>query len=400
MSPSITRGRRGLRALSLPVALAGLRWAVAAAVAAHGLAHLLGGPGLAAAPSLQNTLAWLQVAGAVALALRWGGAPVAIGVLLLAGADLAWIDQPLAGLAGRGMTASLSLLGQGVAWLAALGVVVAAELHDAAARAGALAPHAAALLDDEAGALRRRVREALDRGQFYASYHAKIMTSTHRVVGFTGVGRLLDVAGPTAPAPAAVQAVLRAQGWMPEYFDMLLDKVLADVPSLCKGYGSAIRVALEVPTARFTDPGFPARLSAQLRAAGVLPRNLALEVGEEAFAGGLAPLRAACEALRALGVQVALGGFGGGFAALRGLRDVQFDEVRIHRDFAGGIDADERSQWVLTALCDLGRDFNCRVVIEGADDLRKLERFSRVGGDFVSMTTEYTPGRMTEPWPG
>lgn len=394
---------RRLAFVTLPVALAGLRWAVAAALAMQGLAQLLGGPARAPGSSLQTTLALLQVAGGAALGLRQGGAWLAGGLLLLAAAGLAWIDPPLAGLAGRGGMGSLVGASQGITLLAALAVVAAAEARGAEDRASAVDPSQPGVQPcDEASMARQRVREALDRGQFYLSYHAKIMTSTHRVVGFTAVGRLLAAAGPVAPAPAAeaVQAVLRAEGWLAEYFDMLLGKVLADLPRLCKAYGSATRVALEVPAAVFTDGGFAARLASQLQAAGVLPRNLALEVGEDVFTGHLPRLREACEALRALGVQVALGGFGGGFAALRGLRDVQFDEVRIHRDFASGIEVDERGPWVLAALCDLGRDFNCRVVIEGADDLRQLERFSRLGGDFVSMTTEHTPSRMTEPWPG
>lgn len=358
------------------------------------LEALLQAWGLPAAGVLAWGLTGVELAAGVALAAGWAvrlaaGSLVVVAVasLVMAGARDVGSAQPLV---LTGAAADLMLL----MVLLVLGASAPARRQDDRH----LAPEAAPLTPDEVERrlLSRQVRAALDAGRFHAVYRPQVVASTHRVAGFMSAGRMRATAGASALSPEVFLPVLAREGWMEEYCSLMLRQVLADVPTVCKAYGSTVRLSCDVPAALFVHPVFPARLAMMLQQAGVASRNLALQVTEDVFREDAARLRAACAALRALGVQVVLDGFGRGFTALRGLREAQFDEVRIDAGFVQDVETDARSAWVLSALCDLGRDFNCRVAVEGGDDIESLERLGRLGGDCVLMASEYAPERVAQ----
>jgi EAL domain-containing protein (putative c-di-GMP-specific phosphodiesterase class I)/GGDEF domain-containing protein len=220
--------------------------------------------------------------------------------------------------------------------------------------------------------LRERVRLALDRGDFYAVYQAKVDREHQQIVGFEGLARMRPESGEQVPGPAAFIGVLHAEGWMTEFGERMLQQILNDIPALRRRYGESIQVAANVSPALFLSPEFSGLLQRLLSDSGVPAGNLIVEITEDVFVSDLQRLRQACAALRDLGVQVSLDDFGSGFSSLGYLREVHFDEIKIDRSFVHRIENDPRSQLVLSTLCELGRDFDCRVVIEGVETAGQL----------------------------
>ncbi|MCV2350172.1 GGDEF domain-containing phosphodiesterase [Paucibacter sp. Y2R2-4] len=228
--------------------------------------------------------------------------------------------------------------------------------------------------------LRERVRQALDQDGFYAVYQAKVDREHQQIVGFEGLARMRPVGEEQVPGPATFIGVLHAEGWMTQFGERMLQRILQDVPALCERYGADTQVAANVSPALFLSPSFPDLLQRLLLESGVSPSNLIVEITEEVFVGDLQRLRQACGALRDLGVQVSLDDFGSGFSSLSYLREVHFDEIKIDRSFVQRIETDRRSQMVLSTLCELGRDFDCRVVIEGVETAGQVACISGLHG--------------------
>ncbi|MCV2356298.1 EAL domain-containing protein [Paucibacter sp. B2R-40] len=228
--------------------------------------------------------------------------------------------------------------------------------------------------------LRERVRLALDQDGFYAVYQAKVDLEHQQIVGFEGLARMRPVGDEQVPGPATFIGVLHAEGWMTQFGERMLQRILQDLPALCERYGAAAQVAANVSPALFLSPGFPDLLQRLLLESGVAAGNLIIEITEEVFVGDLQRLRQACAALRDMGVQVSLDDFGSGFSSLSYLREVHFDEIKIDRSFVQRIETDRRSQMVLSTLCELGRDFDCRVVIEGVETAGQVECISGLHG--------------------
>lgn len=224
----------------------------------------------------------------------------------------------------------------------------------------------------QAHALRSAVRTALDQKAFHAVYQSKVNHRGGGIVSFEGLARITAATNETPPGPATFVPVLHAEGWMNEFGLLMLDTIVQDIPKLQRRYGAHIKVAANVSPPLFLAPDFVSTLAKTLATANVAPEGLIVEITEEVFAGDLKRIVEVTHALHQLGVQVSLDDFGSGFSSLSYLRAVHFDEIKVDRSFTHGIESDERSRLLLSALCTLGQDLRCRVVLEGVETSSQL----------------------------
>ena len=224
----------------------------------------------------------------------------------------------------------------------------------------------------EAHALRSVVRAALDQKAFHAVYQSKVDHNSGGIVSFEGLARITSTQGDVAPGPAAFIPVLHAEGWINEFGLLMLGIIIHDIPDLQRRFGTQIKVAANVSPPLFLAPDFVPMLAKTLATANVKPLSLIVEITEEVFANDLNQVVEVTQALHELGVQVSLDDFGSGFSSLSYLRTVHFDEIKVDKSFTHGIETDERSRLLLSALCTLGQDLRCRVVLEGVETSSQL----------------------------
>jgi diguanylate cyclase (GGDEF)-like protein len=104
-----------------------------------------------------------------------------------------------------------------------------------------------------------------------------------------------------------------------------------------------------------------------LRASGLEPRWLELEVTESLF---LYPDNGHFDGLQRLreqGVRVSLDDFGTGYSSLGRLRRLPVDKIKIDGSFVAGLGRDPDSEAIVRAVIRLGRSLGLRVVAEGVE---------------------------------
>ncbi|HEX5579737.1 MAG TPA: EAL domain-containing protein, partial [Candidatus Limnocylindria bacterium] len=137
-------------------------------------------------------------------------------------------------------------------------------------------------------------------------------------------------------------------------------------------------VSVNLSAVQLADPGFSRSLGRIVRATGLSPHQLVLEVTESArldqdvAAGTLRRVRGA-------GVRLAIDDFGTGYAALGQLARIPFDLVKIERSFVTTIGTDPRAEALVAGMVDLARRLNVEVVAEGIEDGVQLARLREAG---------------------
>lgn len=220
--------------------------------------------------------------------------------------------------------------------------------------------------------LKSTVRAALDKEAFHAVYQSKVDRRSGAIMAFEGLARITVTSGETAPGPATFVPVLHAEGWMNEFGLLMLRTIVRDIPALQRRFGAHIKVAANISPPLFLSADFVSSLATTLTDANVAPQGVIVEITEEVFAGDLARVVEVTHALHELGVQVSLDDFGSGFSSLSYLRTVHFDEIKVDKSFTQDIETDERSRLLLSALCTLGQDLRCHVVLEGVETASQL----------------------------
>jgi EAL domain-containing protein (putative c-di-GMP-specific phosphodiesterase class I) len=112
---------------------------------------------------------------------------------------------------------------------------------------------------------------------------------------------------------------------------------------------------------------FAAELGERLRAAGVDPRSLTMELTESATLRDPERIGPLLRDLRALGLEIAIDDFGAGWSSLARLRHLPVQMLKIDRSFLREIPDDPEAGAIVRAVIALGDALGVTTVAEGVE---------------------------------
>lgn len=139
-------------------------------------------------------------------------------------------------------------------------------------------------------------------------------------------------------------------------------------------------VSVNISSRQIDDPNFMGTIEAIVRAAGIAPARLALEITEGGQISGNPRVARLIERLSALGIRVWLDDFGTGFAGLTCLSELRFDMVKIDRFFVQSCDT-PRGAKLLKNIIDLVGSCAQRTIVEGVEEAAQVELVASFGVD-------------------
>ncbi|MBE7200209.1 MAG: EAL domain-containing protein, partial [Parafilimonas terrae] len=176
-------------------------------------------------------------------------------------------------------------------------------------------------------------------------YQPIIDTVSGEIVLVEGLARWTSPALGRVPPDRFVAAAERS-GIIHTVTLLLLRKALADSARLPPGIGLSFNLSAH----DLTSPETVAEILAAVRASGLDPRRLTLELTETALMRDFDQAKAAIATLRTLGIQIALDDFGTGYSSLGYVHSLPLDKIKIDRSFVADIDTDLGRSLVSTIL--------------------------------------------------
>ena len=259
--------------------------------------------------------------------------------------------------------------------LAALaeGIVAQLELRRSDRASGRLAE---TLLADARDA--RRLRRAIEEGEFFCRYQPIVDMATGAALAFEALVRwqhpVCGELGPASFLPAIERTgLMRALG----------RRVLADAVDLAAALrvhtttGRAPAVTCNVSGGAFDIPGFADEVAAALRQRAVPATSLTIEVTESV------PFceKAATRELRALaemGVLIALDDYGQGTATAGRLAELPIGVVKLDALLATGLDS-PRTRAVVASTVALAEEIGVSLIGEGIETRRQRDELCALG---------------------
>lgn len=144
-----------------------------------------------------------------------------------------------------------------------------------------------------------------------------------------------------------------------------------------------LTMAVNLAPASLHHPEIVTLVGRALAAAGTQPAHLVLEVTEAGILldpdNGLEVLRR----LRKLGVGISIDDFGTGYSSLGQLKRLPLSELKIDRSFIAELDSCAEDEQIVRSIISLAHNFGLRVVAEGVQNQRSLERLADLGCDLA-----------------
>ncbi|MGH6924976.1 MAG: putative bifunctional diguanylate cyclase/phosphodiesterase [Propylenella sp.] len=230
--------------------------------------------------------------------------------------------------------------------------------------------------------IRAEVRDTLPDKQFVPYYQPKIRLDTGEIAGFEALLRWDHPDG--IRSPGSIVPALEDPELSRALCAALLDRIIADMARWQSKGVPFGRIAFNASSSEFSGFDLASHLTWRLKAIGLSPSNLGVEVTEAVFLDGAAEsIAATLTQLRAAGIEIALDDFGTGFASLTHLQDFPVDVIKIDQSFIRRLVTDSDSRAITHAVLNLGRGLGKTVVAEGVETAEQALLLKVAGCDQV-----------------
>lgn len=131
--------------------------------------------------------------------------------------------------------------------------------------------------------------------------------------------------------------------------------------------GAGLRIGVNVTAAQFKSGRLVPVVEAALRATGLAPGRLCIEITEQSQLADTGQTRATLAALKDLGVLVAIDDFGTGYSSLGYISRLKPDELKVDKSLVTDVDTDAERAGVVVAALAMARSLRLLVVAEGVE---------------------------------
>jgi diguanylate cyclase (GGDEF)-like protein/PAS domain S-box-containing protein len=216
------------------------------------------------------------------------------------------------------------------------------------------------------------LRRALRLGQFQLLYQPKINLENGRMTGAEALIRWHDPENgliyPDQFIPIAEECglIMPIGRWV-------LGEACWQVKSWISRGLAAVPVAINISAVEFRHKDFLAAIAGILKATGLPPAYLELELTESILMRDAEASATTLKALKDMGVSLAIDDFGTGYSSLSYLKRFPIDTLKIDQSFVRDIASDQDDASIVSAVIDMGRNMQQRVIAEGVETLAQLD---------------------------
>jgi predicted signal transduction protein with EAL and GGDEF domain len=144
--------------------------------------------------------------------------------------------------------------------------------------------------------------------------------------------------------------------------------------------GFPVRVSVNASAQDINDASFTNDVGATLRAHGVRPNQLALEITERTFLADTVRTARAAARIVNLGVTLSIDDFGTGYASMQQLRLLPLSEVKIDRSYVHAMLSDRSARAIVTSVHQLCGALGLTCLAEGIEDERTANALAQLPG--------------------
>jgi diguanylate cyclase (GGDEF)-like protein len=229
----------------------------------------------------------------------------------------------------------------------------------------------------ERESIERRLRRALDEGQIDVAFQPIVSAVDGRLTAVEALARWYDAERGRVP-PARFVPVAEEAGFSAELDLQVLAKALPALVALRRAIPNLVlQVNLAPPS--LLSPGIVERIDGLVRAAGVPPEAMLLEVTESALAADPTAITGVIERLRSLGLRIALDDFGTGYSSMARLAELKPSALKIDGQFVRDHHGD--GDRIIRSILGLAKAFGLHATAEFVETEEQRDYLKALGCD-------------------
>jgi diguanylate cyclase (GGDEF)-like protein len=215
------------------------------------------------------------------------------------------------------------------------------------------------------------LRRALKQGEFSVYYQPRIATATGRAIGAEALLRWHHPEWGLVE-PERFVPLLEESGLIVPVGDWVLAEACRQARAW-QDAGKPLRVSVNLSSRQFRAEGLLESVAGALRASGLAPRLLELELTESLLVENVEHAIHVMGRLKEIGTAISIDDFGTGYSSLGYLQRFPIDCLKIDRSFVRDLATSPKDAAIVDAISALARSLGLGLVAEGVEDARQAE---------------------------
>ncbi len=230
--------------------------------------------------------------------------------------------------------------------------------------------------------LETQLRNALTNGEIVVWYQPEFDVASRRLIRFEALARwrhpVLGMISPGKFIPIAEET-----GLIVPLGRLVMETACREALRWQSTALEPVQVAVNVSSLQLIRDNFVEEVNGIIESTGLPPRLLQIELTESVMLRGAQSAAVTMHRLADLGVGLAIDDFGTGYSCLSYLPQLPFDALKIDRSFVSELGARPETEALVHSLVILAHKLGMRVIAEGIETEKQLERLAEIGTNEV-----------------
>jgi len=224
--------------------------------------------------------------------------------------------------------------------------------------------------------------QAIKRDEFIIHYQKKVDINKKEIVGVEALTRWNSKELGNIP-PSEFIPLINNTSLIYSFTEYIMLKAFDELPTIQERFGDEVTVSINIPPNIFYMKSFEEGLKKGIRARGINPKYICLEITEDVFIRDFRKVQTIIKNLREFGVKISLDDFGTGYSSLNYISKFSLDEIKIDKQFIDSIHIDPKTQLLLKSIIDIAKGFEYIVVAEGVESNEQIEALKAIDCSIV-----------------
>ncbi|MGB5177717.1 MAG: EAL domain-containing protein [Gammaproteobacteria bacterium] len=230
--------------------------------------------------------------------------------------------------------------------------------------------------------IENRLRHALENNTLELHYQPQVNLVTGQI---SGVEALLRWEDPELGkvSPAVFVPIAEEYGLIVAISEWVINEACRRAQKWITTLNLTVTMSINISAVHFNGDTLESTIARALRASGLNPRHLELELTETSILQDLNQATETLETFKNMGLQLALDDFGTGYSSLSYLMKLPFDKLKIDQSFIFNLKAETKGTAIVAAIISMSHSLGMKVIAEGVEQQEHMQMLLQMHCDQV-----------------
>ena len=227
-----------------------------------------------------------------------------------------------------------------------------------------------------------KLRHALENNALELHYQPQVNLVTGQISGVEALLRWEDPELGKVP-PDVFIPIAEEYGLIVDISEWVINEACRQAQDWTRVFSLPITMSINVSAVHFNNQNLEAVIASALKATGLNPRHLELELTETSILHDLNQAIETLESFKDMGLQLALDDFGTGYSSLSYLMKLPFDRLKIDQSFIRNLKTETKGMAIVSAIISMSHSLGMSVIAEGVEQEEHMQALLQMHCDHI-----------------